>query len=511
MHILRRLPLVSSFLVAVPAALGLPAPDDTTPTQARDVSAPDVSAPANVSLAENRLTIRGSGFLQSCWWVALRSDGHTLEACCESGNSSGGPGRLPRLQLDRRPRGHLFLLLRRALAIKFVHGSVSERGGMFASADLVLVGTSTFPCTFLAVDHRRHEEIKSKHRQSLVVFSIIAELQKKLSLDAENLENIRWSIPDVVKRCLALPCMHQPMSTFSPIAPKDADSPIPSVNSIVPKRSKEWGLGKNKKYLKDVAPLGVHPGASGSGGPVASMSPSTSDSQIQDTPNLDSASQLSGDSATSPITPTEPAESIFRDEEGDILSHPSESSDAVDVSGAWERLATLGVLVDIFGKRFQLVDAEGQSTSEVKSLSNTSKPPNDLFANVGTDFADSFVCFPDQEGEHVSDPPTTTAGVFAGDQHDEDTDLERRNDGIDYTYQHPGTGWLNTRNKPHRSFKGGDAARRPPWCDADLPKTKSGIWDTDIPRARFEQGQNLTLQTGVEFLFAFVILKLRET
>ncbi|KAM7186429.1 hypothetical protein V8F33_011822 [Rhypophila sp. PSN 637] len=89
MHILRRLPFVSSFLVAVPATLGLPAPDDTTPSQARHVSAPDVSAPTNVSLAENRLTIRGSEFLQSCWWVALRSDGHTLEACCESGISSG--------------------------------------------------------------------------------------------------------------------------------------------------------------------------------------------------------------------------------------------------------------------------------------------------------------------------------------------------------------------------------------------------------------------------------------
>ncbi|KAM7186428.1 hypothetical protein V8F33_011821 [Rhypophila sp. PSN 637] len=273
------------------------------------------------------------------------------------------------------------------------------------------------------------------------------------------------------------------MSTYRHIAPTGADSPTSSVSSISPKRSKyqhddkAWEaikptiyqlyiqekqsaeevldtltsnsgnpfntrsvdgssstklqngvLEKNKKRQRDLVDSDFEPVASGSSGPVVSLSPTTRDSQIEDTPNLDSVSQISGDSATPPITPTEPAEPICQGEDGDMHSQPSESGDTMDDNDTSEHLLTLDVLVDIFDKRFHLVDAEDKSTSEVKSSSKTNKPPNDLFANAGSDFADNFVCFPDQQSEHVSDPATTTAGVFAEDQHDEccwGQDLER--------------------------------------------------------------------------------------
>ncbi|KAK4206510.1 hypothetical protein QBC37DRAFT_124517 [Rhypophila decipiens] len=301
------------------------------------------------------------------------------------------------------------------------------------------------------------------------------------------------------------------MPNFRPIAPRGTGSPTSSVSSIAPKRSKchhddlaweairptiyqlyiqenksaaqvldalssnrgnpfktcrrtlftkfrEWGLRKNKQHPNDPANPDDNPGASGSSGPVVSLSPTTRDSPIEDTPNMDSVSQPSGDSATSPITTTEPTEPIYQGEDGDMLSRPNESGDTMDDNDTWGHLPTLDVLVDTFDKRFHLVDAEDQSTSEVKSSSNTSKPRNDLFATAGTDFADSFVCFPDQEGEHVSDPATATDGVFAEDQHDEcywdeiscpesppelclscnigqDSKLERKIDALDYVYQ----------------------------------------------------------------------------
>ncbi|KAM7219468.1 hypothetical protein V8F06_005202 [Rhypophila decipiens] len=379
------------------------------------------------------------------------------------------------------------------------------------------------------------------------------------------------------------------MPTFRSIAPKGADSPIPSVNSIVPKRSKyqhddmaweaikptiyrlyiqenksapevvralrsnpdnpfrtsrrtlftkfkEWGLRKNEKHPNDPANPDDNPGASGSSGPVVSLSPTTRDSQIEDTPNLDSVSQLSVDSATSPITQTEPAESICRDEDGDILSRPSESGDTMDDNHTWEHLPTLDVLVDIFDKWFHLVDAEDQSPSEVTSTSNTSKPPNDLSANAGTDFADSFVCFPDQDGEHASHPATTTEGVFAEDQHDEcywgqdlerwlgneliaeisypeepgisslscntgqDIQLERTNNALDYAYQSARNGWSPERiywRFTIREFTTSDFRTL----------LLSNIWYTprdyliaiaDLDGREAEERQKLTLQTLME-------------
>lgn len=90
MQIFRRILLASGLLVALPTALGLPAPDDAAPAQARDVSVQNlsvrnVSDTGNVTLSESELAILGSGFLDNCWWVGLQGDGRTLEACCDAG------------------------------------------------------------------------------------------------------------------------------------------------------------------------------------------------------------------------------------------------------------------------------------------------------------------------------------------------------------------------------------------------------------------------------------------